>query len=322
MPSPPDCDARVAHNSPSEAIEAMTQSSLWQPSDINNADAGGAEQEAPKRRGRIPQSAWPHILERHRSGATLSAIAREFDCTPSAISYIVRKAEASGIEPAAAPEPAPVATEPQAAEEAEAMASAPAGEAEKPEVPAPVAEAAPVPVTSPPVSSAPASSPPARSPVVERPEPVPTAERRPPTPEPVRQRADGPRPENRRPAPPETVTPASAESARSPASTPREAVRPAAAPAATPQPARAEPSPPVDAVEQRLRDTARSCLVAYRGWKQTPNEGSIQALHDAVHDLRKALARIEIDMSASRRDEQAHRPIPIPVHRASRSPRG
>ncbi len=295
----------------------MTQSSLWQPSDINNADAGGAEQEAPKRRGRIPQSAWPHILERHRSGATLSAIAREFDCTPSAISYIVRKAEASGIEPAAAPEPAPVAAEPQAAEEAEATASAPASEAEKPEVPAPVAEAAPPPAPSPA-----ASSPPPPSPVVERPEPVPPAERRPPTPDPVRQRADGPRPENRRSAPPETVMPASAESARSPAPTPREAVRPAAAPAATPQPARAEPSPPVDAVEQRLRDTARSCLVAYRGWKQTPNEGSIQALHDAVHDLRKALARIEIDMSASRRDEQAHRPIPIPVHRASRSPRG
>ena len=63
----------------------------------------GTEPEAPKRRGRIPQSAWPHILERHRAGATLSAIAREFDCTPSAISYIVRKAEASGIEPAAAP---------------------------------------------------------------------------------------------------------------------------------------------------------------------------------------------------------------------------
>ena len=67
----------------------------------------GTEPEAPKRRGRIPQSAWPHILERHRAGATLSAIAREFDCTPSAISYIVRKAEASGIEPAAAPEAEP-----------------------------------------------------------------------------------------------------------------------------------------------------------------------------------------------------------------------
>src|SRR3954462_3837504 len=84
----------------------MTQSSLWQPSDIMSAEAG-TEPEAPKRRGRIPQSAWPHILERHRAGATLSAIAREFDCTPSAISYIVRKAEASGIEPASAPEAEP-----------------------------------------------------------------------------------------------------------------------------------------------------------------------------------------------------------------------
>jgi Meckel syndrome type 1 protein len=37
--------------------------------------------------------------------------------------------------------------------------------------------------------------------------------------------------------------------------------------------------------------------------------------------LRKALARIEIDMSASRRDEQANRPIPIPAHRAQRRPR-
>jgi hypothetical protein len=77
----------------------------------------------------------------------------------------------------------------------------------------------------------------------------------------------------------------------------------------------------VDAVEGRLRDTARSCLVAYRGWKSAPGENSIQTLHDAVHELRKALARIEIDMSASRRDEQVNRPIPIPAHRAARRPR-
>src|SRR3954463_4961356 len=92
----------------------MTQSSLWQPSDIMNAETAG-ETETPKRRGRIPQSAWPHILERHRAGVTLSAIAREFDCTPSAISYIVRKAEASGIEPALAPEAkSPEAKSPEA----------------------------------------------------------------------------------------------------------------------------------------------------------------------------------------------------------------
>src|SRR5689334_17099558 len=73
----------------------MTQKSLWQPSDIMNAETG-TESEAPKKRGRIPQSAWPQILERYRAGATLSAIAREFECTPSAISYIIRKAEAAG----------------------------------------------------------------------------------------------------------------------------------------------------------------------------------------------------------------------------------
>src|SRR4051794_27075946 len=111
----------------------MTQSSLWQPSDIMSAEAG-TEPEAPKRRGRIPQSAWPHILERHRAGATLSAIAREFDCTPSAISYIVRKAEASGIEPAAAPAAEPV-------ENTEAVTESMAELAE-PEAPIEAAEAA------------------------------------------------------------------------------------------------------------------------------------------------------------------------------------
>ncbi|MEO0392058.1 MAG: hypothetical protein AAF213_02295 [Pseudomonadota bacterium] len=49
---------------------------------------------AGKRRGRrIPQTAWPGILQQYQRGATLTAIAKEFDCTPSAISYIVNKAE-------------------------------------------------------------------------------------------------------------------------------------------------------------------------------------------------------------------------------------
>ncbi|HYG88874.1 MAG TPA: helix-turn-helix domain-containing protein, partial [Azospirillum sp.] len=109
----------------------MTQNTLWQPSDISNTEAGaeGGEQESPKRRGRIPQSAWPQILERYRAGATLSAIAREFECTPSAISYIVRKAEAAGMtgsEEGGKPAPPPA---PAAAAPAEAPAPAPTAEA-------------------------------------------------------------------------------------------------------------------------------------------------------------------------------------------------
>jgi transposase-like protein len=289
----------------------------------------GTEPEAPKRRGRIPQSAWPHILERHRAGATLSAIAREFDCTPSAISYIVRKAEASGIEPAAAPvaaeptesgavetestadasEPAPVEAEvPAQQEQPEAVAEAvePAAEAVAPVQPQPVVEPPPA--------------------VVEpAPEPRPVT-RRPASPEGRSQlrasdlgrgaaqaaaREAAPVP----PAPaPVEARPALAAQVPSPAAT-AEAARPAS------PTGRQEPAPPVDAVEGRLRDTARSCLVAYRGWKSAPGENSIQTLHDAVHELRKALARIEIDMSASRRDEQVNRPIPIPAHRAARRPR-
>jgi transposase-like protein len=304
----------------------MTQSSLWQPSDIMSAEAG-TEPEAPKRRGRIPQSAWPHILERHRAGATLSAIAREFDCTPSAISYIVRKAEASGIEPAAAP-----AAEPVESRDAEAETAAEA------------VESAPVDAEAPVQQEQPEAAPQAVEPVAEAAAPVqpqPAVEPPPAAVEP----APEPRPV-RRSSPPEgrsqlrasdlgrgSAQAAAREAAPTPAAPATVEARPAAAvPAAAPAPTadaarpaaptgRQEPAPPVDAVEGRLRDTARSCLVAYRGWKSAPGENSIQTLHDAVHELRKALARIEIDMSASRRDEQVNRPIPIPAHRAARRPR-
>jgi transposase-like protein len=227
-----------------------------------NAEAG-SEPEAPKKRGRIPQSAWPQILERYRAGATLSAIAREFSCTPSAISYIVRKAEASG---------------------SDGFVEEGGGETAE----APVAEAAEAPAE--PVE-APAA---AREPAPERP---------------VRRTLTAAMLTDNAPEPPAPLAPPPAPVAAPPAA-------PAAPRAAAG--ARPEPTPPVDEVEGRLRETARTCLAAYRGWRQTPGENSIQTLADAVHELRKALARIEIDMSASRKEEQAIRPIPIPSHRAAR----
>ncbi|WP_051340703.1 hypothetical protein [Azospirillum halopraeferens] len=277
-----------------------------------NAETG-TEAESPKRRGRIPQSAWPRILERYRAGATLSAIAREFECTPSAISYIVRKAEASGQggeetgEPAAdaAPaETAPSEAAPPATDAPEAQA--PAGEPARPDA-EPAAEADPA--------------------------PQPPRHARGGEPRPERSRGEsarggtlradqlrGDRSSRGEPAVAPVVEPAPAAPAPLPAAP--VAVAPAAAPAggeqAAPRPARAEPTPPVDAVEARLRETARTCLAAYRTWRQQPGENSIQPLSDAVHELRKALARIEIDMSASRREEQVARPIPIPAHRAAR----
>ncbi|KAA0678057.1 hypothetical protein [Roseomonas genomospecies 6] len=286
-----------------------------------NAETG-SEPEAPKKRGRIPQSAWPQILERYRSGATLSAIAREFECTPSAISYIIRKAEAASD--AASDKDATA----EGAEDA-AVAEAPAGDAlaeEPPAAPAPVAAA-----------EAPAPVKPARRAAEPRPESV--KEARAAAPVPVQ--AAAPQAAAPQPAPVQPSAPAHTETLRlnrpdtQPASQPANhqpanhqpvAAQPVPVPAeAASQPAPAEGNrpagsnpPPVDAVEARLRDTARGCLNAYRGWRQQPGEASIQALSEAVHELRKALARIEIDMSASRREEQAIRPIPIPAHRTAR----
>ncbi|MHA7066359.1 helix-turn-helix domain-containing protein [Azospirillum argentinense] len=273
-----------------------------------NAETG-SEPEAPKKRGRIPQSAWPQILERYRSGATLSAIAREFECTPSAISYIIRKAEAAGEKDVPAEE----------GTASDAAAEAPAGDAMAEEPPpAPVAAPeAPAPVKPARRAAAPASAPaPAPAAQTVAPAAAPTAA---PQPAPVPPAA---------PAQTETLrlNRPEAQPAAQPAPAQPTPVQPTAAPAqAAPQPASADGSrpagtnpPPVDAVEARLRDTARGCLNAYRGWRQQPGEASIQTLSEAVHELRKALARIEIDMSASRREEQAIRPIPIPAHRTAR----
>lgn len=240
----------------------------------------GNDAESSKKRGRIPQSAWPSIVERYRTGATLSAIAREYECTPSAISYIIRKAEAAGMDG----EPATVDDEAQPiAAPVEAAASV---EQPKPAEPAKPAESA--------KPAAPALAP----------SPAPAAA---PVQQTLRLNAQ---PRDPVPEPPPPVAAAPVPVAPAPASS--------AAPGAAG--ARPEPTPPLDAVEARLRETARGCLSAYRSWRQTPGEVSIQSLSEAVHELRKALARVEIDMSASRRDEQAIRPIPIPAHRAARRP--
>ncbi|MFP5511792.1 MAG: hypothetical protein ACLGJC_01715 [Alphaproteobacteria bacterium] len=286
-----------------------------------NAETG-SEPESPKKRGRIPQSAWPQILERYRSGATLSAIAREFECTPSAISYIIKKAEAASGQGDAAH-----GDDDQGDAQAnDTQSSAPAAPAEESSAPVTAAPASPAAEPAPAapaeaeapaeprragrtvrgtLTRAPRTEPAADQTAVETPaaSPAPAATTAPAA-----------------PAPTETLRLNRQEPAPAPAAAPVAAASSPAAPAADVPRTAGQPTPPVDAIEGRLRDTAKACISAYRGWRQQPSEGTIQSLSDSVHELRKALARVEIDMSASRREEQAIRPIPIPAHRASRRP--
>lgn len=75
----------------------------------------------------------------------------------------------------------------------------------------------------------------------------------------------------------------------------------------------------MDEVEQRLRETSDNCIKAYEVWgKSRKNLEARETLQEAVHELRKVAARLEIEVAVSERDEMAQRPIPIPPHRSSR----
>src|SRR5262249_17817204 len=55
------------------------------------------------KRGKIPQSDWPLIMARYEQGETLSSIARTYDCSPPAISYIVSRSREKPVVEAAPP---------------------------------------------------------------------------------------------------------------------------------------------------------------------------------------------------------------------------
>lgn len=79
------------------------------------------------KRGKIPQQDWPSIIARYEAGETLASIARTYDCSPPAISYILSRSRART---AAASPAAPLlenegAAPPQAAPQGGSPAAAP-----------------------------------------------------------------------------------------------------------------------------------------------------------------------------------------------------
>jgi hypothetical protein len=69
--------------------------------------------EKSSKRGKIPQQDWPSIIARYEAGETLASIARTYDCSPPAISYIVSRTRARSTAAEAAAYTAPAAAEPQ-----------------------------------------------------------------------------------------------------------------------------------------------------------------------------------------------------------------
>lgn len=270
-----------------------------------DADSGAQS----KRRGRIPQEDWASIVQRYRTGATLASIAKDYGCTPSAIAYVVKKAEEAGVDPVLGDDDAAAAA-PEAAAAEPVPAVEPAAETEPP---AERTEAMQTETKERPVlraalggDSAPAATPAA----------APTA---PPT------AAPAPAPAAAAPAaaPRAKLNLGSLSAGSSTPATPAAAAEPrSAAPAAA---APTGPSRAADLAEDTLvrfddaTGTLRAALVSFRG---KPDETTLEALSQALHEMRRVAARVEIDMSMVRREEQALRPLPIPPHRSSRPRQG
>src|SRR5215472_9085057 len=108
--------------------------------------------EKSSKRGKIPQSDWPSIMARYEAGETLSSIARTYDCSPPAISYVVSRSRSrqSGNQaghaqpPAEASRPAAIG-EPQLIKASVANGADHSGHRE----PAATAPVAPAPVQAP-----------------------------------------------------------------------------------------------------------------------------------------------------------------------------
>lgn len=75
----------------------------------------------------------------------------------------------------------------------------------------------------------------------------------------------------------------------------------------------------MDEIETRLRAVSDDSVKAYQKWQASKRDPEArEALQDAIHEMRRVSARLEIEIAVSERDEMASRPIPIPPHRATR----
>lgn len=75
----------------------------------------------------------------------------------------------------------------------------------------------------------------------------------------------------------------------------------------------------MDEIEQRLRETTEACIRNFETWvKEKKSLESREALMETMHEVRKVLSRVEIEIAISERDRLGSRPIPIPPHRSSR----
>jgi hypothetical protein len=67
----------------------------------------------------------------------------------------------------------------------------------------------------------------------------------------------------------------------------------------------------------RIQETGAACIAAYESWaSEKKNVDNRETLQETIHELRKALARVEIEIATSERDASSSKRIPVPTHRS------
>lgn len=67
----------------------------------------------------------------------------------------------------------------------------------------------------------------------------------------------------------------------------------------------------------RIQETGAACIASYESWdSDKKNVNNRETLQETIHELRKALARVEIEIATSERDASSSKRIPVPTHRS------
>lgn len=75
----------------------------------------------------------------------------------------------------------------------------------------------------------------------------------------------------------------------------------------------------MEEIEKRLRDTTDACIKSFENWiKQEKNLEARETLMETIHEVRKVVSRLEVEIAISERDRLGSRPLPIPPHRSSK----
>lgn len=68
----------------------------------------------------------------------------------------------------------------------------------------------------------------------------------------------------------------------------------------------------------RLKDLSEHTVTTFGAWhKSRADEALTENAQEAVHELRKVAARLEMELISAERERFSQAPIPIPAHRAN-----